>query len=239
MNFMEWVQRRLLAHGFDPGIVDGIWGRNTMNAVIAFQRSRNLPSEGKLNEATLAALRLAPAGGAPAADPPARDLLDVFPWMELAQRKKGLHEHADNQELRAFLTSDGSNRTVGDPALVPWCGDFVETCIAVTLPAAALPANPYLARNWLKFGRTVDPCFGSILVFWRGSRSGSSGHVGFYFSEDDEDFHVLGGNQRNRISITSIAKDRLLGARLPAVGGPYPRRTIRNAADWEKSVDES
>ena len=125
MNFMEWVQRRLLAHGFDPGIVDGIWGRNTMNAVIAFQRSRNLPSEGKLNEATLAALRLAPAGGAPAADPPARDLLDVFPWMELAQRKKGLHEHADNRELRAFLTSDGSSRTVGDPALVPWCGESV------------------------------------------------------------------------------------------------------------------
>ncbi len=69
--------------------------------------------------------------------------------------------------------------------------------------------------------------------------AGSSGHVGFYYSEDDEDFQVLGGNQRDRISITSIAKGRLLGARLPAVGGPYPRRTIRNAADWEKSVDES
>jgi uncharacterized protein (TIGR02594 family) len=210
-----------------------------MNAVIAFQRLRNLPSDGSLDEATLAALRLAPAGGAAATARPARDLLDVFPWMELAQRKKGLHENADNEALRAFLTSDGENSTVGDPASVPWCGDFVETCIAVTLPTAVLPANPYLARNWLKFGRTVDPCFGSILVFWRVKVTGTAGHVAFYYSEDDDHFQVLGGNQSNRISIASIAKNRLLGARLPVVGGPYPRLTIRSEADWDKSVDEA
>ncbi len=138
-----------------------------MNAVIAFQRTRSLPPEGRLDEATLAALQLAPAGGASAADPPARDLLNIFPWIELGLRKKGLSEGKDNELLKEFLTSDGKNRTVGDPAVLPWCGDFVETCIAVTLPSAVLPANPYLARNWLKFGRTVDPCFGSILVFWR------------------------------------------------------------------------
>ncbi len=241
MNFIEWVQRRLVAHGFDPGVIDGIWGRNTMNAVIAFQRTRSLPPEGRLDEATLAALQLAPAGGASAADPPARDVLNIFPWIELGLRKKGLSEGKDNELLKEFLTSDGKNRTVGDPAVLPWCGDFVETCIAVTLPSAVLPANPYLARNWLKFGRTVDPCFGSILVFWRPPRTSINGHVGFYYSEDDENFHVLGGNQGNEISIKSIAKERLLGARLPLVGGPYPRRIIRTAADadWVKTNNEA
>lgn len=241
MSFIEWVQRRLIAHGFNPGIVDGIWGRNTLNAVIAFQRSRNLPAEGKLNETTVSALRAdfnsasAPSEGA-TDSVPKQDLLDHFPWMSLALRKRGLHETTNNTELRAFLKSDGP--TLGDPAQLPWCGDFVETCIAVTLPNALLPNNPYLARNWQKFGQAVDPCFGSILVFWRGSRSGFSGHVGFYYSEDADEYHVLGGNQKNAINVTSLKKNRLLSAQMPIVGGPYPRKVVRSKADWQLSVNE-
>lgn len=240
MSFYEWVQRRLIAHGFDPGVVDGIWGRNTRAATIAFQTSRGLPAHGSLNEATVTALRVAPGSTATAdaAMPagPQQDLLDFFPWMSLALRKKGLREGRDNLQLREFLRSDGP--TLGDPAQLPWCGDFVETCIAVTLPDAPLPTNPYLARNWQHFGQSVEPCFGSVLVFWRVSRSGTKGHVGFYYSEDTNNFHVLGGNQKNSVSVTSIAKNRLLGARLPSAGGPYPRRSVNSAADWQISDNE-
>lgn len=63
MKFIERIQKRLLTNGFDPGIVDGIWGRNTLNALVAFQRVRNLPAEGSLSEATLAALKLDPPDG--------------------------------------------------------------------------------------------------------------------------------------------------------------------------------
>lgn len=238
MDFISWVQTRLIAHGFDPGLVDGVWGRNTLAAVVAFQRSRSLPAEGSLNEATVAALRKAPDGGASDSDRPSKDILNLFPWMDLALRKKGLHENRDNRDLRAFLNSDGS--TLGDPAKKPWCGDFVETCIAVTLPTEVLPTNPYLARNWLKFGKTVDPaCFGSVLVFWRISRSGSAGHVGFYYSEDARNYHVLGGNQSDSINISAISKNRFLGARFPNSGGPYPRKQIRSASDWKLSENEA
>ncbi len=248
MNFIQWAQQRLIAHGFNPGPADGIWGRNTLNATIAFQKARGLPAAGQLNRVTAEALRqptgpVAAPTAAPAAAPtaapaeaPSQDLLDLMPWMTLALRKRGLHERNNNSELRAFLKSDG--KTLGDPAQLPWCGDFVETCIAVTLADAVLPGNPYLARNWLKFGQTVDPCFGSVLVFWRGSRNGTSGHVGFYYSEDDDTYHVLGGNQSNTISVTSLRKERLLGARLPLVGGPYPRRQVTTAADWALSENE-
>ncbi|WP_138467507.1 peptidoglycan-binding protein [Poseidonocella sp. HB161398] len=238
MTFIEWAQRRLIAHGFDPGTPDGLWGRNTRNAVVAFQAARALPATGKLAEATVAMLRAAPGNvGEPAEEAPGQDLLDRFPWMELALRKRGLHEQADNAELRKFLKSDG--KTLGDPAQLPWCGDFVETCIAVTLPMSGLPANPYLARNWLKFGQDVDPCFGAVLVFWRGSRSGTSGHVGFYYSEDADSYHVLGGNQSNKVGISSIRKDRLLGARLPREEGPYPRKTVLSAKDFKLTVNEA
>ncbi|MEM6663060.1 MAG: TIGR02594 family protein [Pseudomonadota bacterium] len=242
MGFIEWAQRRLIAHGFNPGVVDGAWGRNTRRAVIEFQGAKGLPATGTLNQATIGALRMAPgAMGAGASAPkpvdvPNQDLLDYFPWMELALRKKGLHEGRNNAELRKFLKSDG--KTLGDPARLPWCGDFVETCIAVTLPEATVPTNPYLARNWLKFGTTVDPCFGSVMVFWRGSRSGHSGHVGFYYSEDADTYHILGGNQSNTVSVTKLRKNRFLGARMPNVGGPYPRKMVKGKGDWKITENE-
>ena len=57
MNFIEWVQRRLIAHGFNPGLPDGIWGRNTRAATIKFQTAAGLIAHGTLNSATVAALR--------------------------------------------------------------------------------------------------------------------------------------------------------------------------------------
>lgn len=237
MEFIEWVQTKLVAHGFNPGIIDGIWGRNTLNATVAFQKARNLPAEGVLNEATVSALRVETDGSAPGYEAPNQDIYDKLPWMTLALRKKGLHEGRDNRDLRKWLKSDG--KTLGDPAKQPWCGDFVETCIALTLPSAVLPNNPYGARNWLKFGHTVNPCFGAVMVFWRGSRSGWKGHVGFYYAQDSTAYHILGGNQSNSVSVTRVRKKRFLGARLPSVGGPYPRQTFTVAADGSISENEA
>ncbi|MEM1298726.1 MAG: peptidoglycan-binding protein [Pseudomonadota bacterium] len=263
MGFIEWVQRRLLTHDFNPGVVDGIWGRNSMNALRQFQEAKGLKANGLTTAATVAALRGAPAWHLPEApvivpvqpglaeapmpvprpaapeapDVPKRDLLDYFPWMALAIRKKGMHEKRDNIDLRKFLKSDG--KTLGDPARLPWCADFVETCIALSLPEAVLPVNPYLARNWQKFGHAVDPCFGSVLVFWRGKISGISGHVGFYYSEDKTHYHVLGGNQSNAVTVSKIAKRRLLSAQLPMVGGPYPRKVVKGAGDFRITTNEA
>lgn len=236
MNFIEWVQRRLIAHGFNPGIADGIWGRNTLRATINFQKAKGLPAQGVLNPATIEMLRVGLTENSTGSDAPKSDILDRFPWMDLAIRKKGLHEGRDNAALRKFLKSDG--KTLGDPAKLPWCGDFVETCVAVTLPNVLVPTNPYLARNWMKFGHTVEPCFGAVMVFWRGSKSGISGHVGFYYSEDNKNYQILGGNQSNKVSIVSLSKTRFLGARLPDVGGPYPRKKITSASDFELSHNE-
>lgn len=272
MSFITWVQTRLHEHDFDPGPIDGIWGRLSMGALKKFQTAQGLQPNGITNKATVAALRAWPVWTQPEAqvimptmtdaaaqpglaesplpvhksagvqslaieEPPERDLIDYFPWMALAIRKKGLHEKRDNADLRKFLKSDG--KTLGDPARLPWCGDFVETCIALALPEAVVPNNPYLARNWQKFGRSVEPCFGTVLVFWRKSIAGISGHVGFYYSEDKTHFHVLGGNQSNRVSVSRIAKRRLLSAQLPTVGGPYPQKVVKSGADFKITTNEA
>lgn len=194
------IQRRLLELGYNPGEPDGVRGRNTIAAVMRFQTAMYLEPDGVVGEKTLKAL-FGPAVSSVADSP------DVTPWIDVALRMKGLHEARDNAALRQFLKSDGG--TVGDPAQVPWCGDFVQTCIALALPREALPNNPYAAINWLKFGKPCQPQRGAVLSFWRGSPDNWQGHVGFYVSEDATHYHVLGGNQSDSVTVSRIAKTRL------------------------------
>lgn len=94
---------------------------------------------------------------------------------------------------------------------IPWCGLFAA--IVAHHAGKLVPENPLWARNWLKFGTpVVKPSLGDVLVF---QRPGGGGHVGFYIGEDKTAFHVLGGNQGNKVSITRIAKDRCIGVRQP------------------------
>lgn len=194
------IQRRLKELGYDPGPIDNDRGRLTIAAVKRYQTAQRLTVDGIVGPATLRAL----FGGRvvkPSESP------DATPWLDYGYRVKGMHETADNAALRAFLKTDG--KTAGDPALVPWCGDYVQTCIAVTLPDEPLLQNPYAAINWLTFGKPATPRKGAILIFWRGSPNGGQGHIGFYVGEDATHYHVLGGNQSNAVTVSRIAKDRL------------------------------
>lgn len=93
---------------------------------------------------------------------------------------------------------------------IPWCGLFVAYCIKEADIDFKME-NPLWARNWNTFGEKVDPCYGCIMVFVRDG----GGHVGFYISEDNDTYHILGGNQSDTVNVTKISKDRLLGARWP------------------------
>lgn len=215
MNVRE-IQQLLLALGYDlgPAEADGILGRRTIAAVAAFQAdfAVGVKWPGTIGPKTEAALigAVNACGGKllPVASPP------LVPWMAEAKRRLGLNEVRDNGELRAWLKSDGAS--VGDPAKIAWCGDFAETCIALTLPGEPLPANPYGARNWAKFGRRLTtPAYGAILVYWRGSRDGWEGHVNFYLGERGGALYGIGGNQRNGVAEDWLDDDRLLDIRWP------------------------
>lgn len=114
------------------------------------------------------------------------------------------------------------------PVITGNCGDFVQTAIALSMPNEAIPTNPYLAANWMKFGYEVKPQLGSILVFWRGSPSSWKGHVGFYVGETNSHFLVMGGNQSNAVTETLIAKERLRngGSRWPNTALKAPGKRI-------------
>jgi uncharacterized protein (TIGR02594 family) len=194
------IQHRLAELGYAPGPLDGIPGRLTLAAVKQFQRARNLDVDGIIGPKTLAALFPPAIGGEPAS-------LPAPPWMTMARHKLGLNERANNKTLRDWLKSDG--HALGDPAKLPWCGDFMETCIALTLPDEPMVDNPYYALNWRGFGVPIDlVALGAIAPF---SRPGG-GHIAMIVGHDKTYFHCLGGNQSNAVTITKIAKDRLAGS---------------------------
>lgn len=210
----EQLQKALIARGYNVGTsgADGVFGRDTIAAVTRFQKDQHLDIQfpGTVGQKTITALGLTEHVA------PAMQVATNFaPWLDLCIRKKGLHERINHEELMKFLSSDG--HTLGDPSKLPWCGDLVETCIALTCPHERLPANPYFAANWATWGQHVKPTRGAIMSFWRGSPDAGTGHVAFYWSESDDAYNIWGGNQSDRISLTSIAKNRLRknGSRWP------------------------
>jgi uncharacterized protein (TIGR02594 family) len=96
---------------------------------------------------------------------------------------------------------------------IPWCGLFAAiVAFRRTKTPADVPASPLWARSWASYGtKSPQPSLGDVLVFARGS----GGHVGFYVAEDATAYHVLGGNQGDRVSIARVAKSRLLACRRP------------------------
>ncbi len=206
------IQRQLNELGFDPGPIDGIRGAKTDAAIIAFKKSVGLRPRAYYGPLTHEAL----FGGAV-------DELEPFPWLNEARHMLGVHEKRDLSKLSNWF--DKSVSWI-DPRDIAWCGAFVATCLRKTDPYIELPDNPLGARNWDKWGASVRPQLGSIMVFWRTHPTKSwHGHVAFYWGEDDEAYHVLGGNQSNAVTITRISKHRLLSARLPS-GTSVPRNPI-------------
>lgn len=54
------IQRRLELHGFTPGAIDGAYGAQTLRSVEEFQRAKNLPVTGSVDEVTWNALATSP-----------------------------------------------------------------------------------------------------------------------------------------------------------------------------------
>lgn len=222
MYSVKDLQTALIRAGFPVGKAgaDGIMGRDTQNAIRLFQRQRQLGQTGVMDDRTASLLfgtnqRLA------AADEVAT------PWFGEAQRLMGIHEKRNASVVLGFAKSlGGLVAKIYKNTDTAWCGLYVAHCISYALSTEPLPSNPLGARNWLKFGVSLaKPAKGCVVVFWRGSKSGYQGHVGFYVGEDATAIHVLGGNQSDQVSITRISKDRVLGYRWPSKvdlpkGGP-------------------
>ncbi|MEA3041166.1 MAG: hypothetical protein QOC65_655 [Sphingomonadales bacterium] len=234
------IQQALADKGFDTGGVDGVWGRKSIAAARAFQAAKGLTADGVVGPRTLAAL-FPGGGGTPASGGGADTGGAPAVWYEEAKNLLGLREGPaarDNPTILDWADDLDIHYPHDD---IPWCGLFVAHCVGSTLPDEPLPTNPLGARNWAKFGVASPVAPGAILVFWRESPAGFKGHVGLYHGEDDTAYHVLGGNQGDSVSVTRVAKNRLVsnGIRRPASFPALAGGVVRRKADGTLSSNEA
>ena len=162
-----------------------------------------------------------------------------IPWVDTAIKLIGTSEIPGRRSNSVII---GWARSIGGWIKdyytnddIPWCGLLVAHCmrdndIDVTIK------NPLSARAWNEFGIKTSPCYGCIMVF---SRKGG-GHVGFYVSEDDNYYHILGGNQSNKVNVTKVAKNRFLGSRWPkGYTSIKPKGRIIKRFDGQVSTNEA
>jgi len=133
------------------------------------------------------------------------------PWIGIARTYVGIREvpgpDADAtiarwlSQLGAWWSEDST----------PWCGAL--PAIVMKESGLAYPKAWYRARAWMSWGSSCDPAIGAVAVFERGA----GGHVGFVVGRDHMNrLLVLGGNQRDQVSIAPFERHRLIGCRWPA-----------------------
>ena len=179
-------------------------------------------------------------------------LEEKYKWLEKESGPKILHEALKQYGVYEFKgaennpviiewakeVDDRDDDWLGgwyDKDSIPWCGLFVGICAK----RAGFPFNQKLlsALEWANWGSPVDvPMLGDVLIF---KRTGG-GHVGFYVGEDDECFHVLGGNQSDSVNITRIRKNRFFAVRRCKwkIAQPKNVRMIKLSSDGIVSENE-
>lgn len=207
------------------------------------------PSQASRLEAILAEAQAILAAASPAPAPgPSAGLPAAYRWLlelgagcprtiEEALKVFGTKEAAGaaNSQVIMDWAAETGLKAVYTADAIPWCG--LLAAVICKRAGKALPKDPLWALNWAKFGEDVgQPGLGDILTF---TREGG-GHVGFYVGEDQEAFHVLGGNQSDAVTITRIAKTRLYRARRPVYRAtPAAVKPYRLASTGAVSTNEA
>lgn len=181
------IQKRLLELGHAPGPLDGVWGRETREAIAAHLGITKVTT---------------PKPMSPNVD---------TPWLKLAENALGVREDAgaaNDKEVGSYFRDAVG---VVHPDSVPWCAAFV----GAMLKRCNYPGSGSLmARSYLNWGSALTaPRKGCVVVLKRGSPP--SGHVGFAHDWTASSIRLLGGNQSDAVTVASFKRADVLGYRWP------------------------
>jgi uncharacterized protein (TIGR02594 family) len=139
-------------------------------------------------------------------------------WFEIAKHElhAGIAEvkgSGDNPRIVEYLKSTSLGKPMNQNDETFWCSAFVNFCVE---HSGKDGTNSAMARSWMTWGHALKtPKVGCVAVFFRGSKAGIKGHVGFYAGPSGPGHvKILGGNQGDRVSIQSHPVSMLLGYRM-------------------------
>lgn len=209
------IQTRLKVLGFNPGPLDGDPGPKTARAVLAFERSKGLPPDGRIDQAMVSAL----FAGLDFKEPP---------WLTAARKDLGIREgagSADNPRVVQMFAEAGHPEIKHDS--VAWCA----AAVGAWLKRAGIKGTGTLwALDYLKWGVALPgPILGAIAV----KKRQGGGHVTLVVGASSGRVFCLGGNQSDSVNIAaydaSVFSYRWpAGVRIPSPAQPLPK-TIAGA----------
>lgn len=123
-------------------------------------------------------------------------------WLTAARAEIGFHEGPDNTNIGRYTSLAGYGAEHD-----PWCAIFAGAMLRKA--GVPIPGVNAMARSFSTspaFVQLSAPRMGCVVVFWRGSKSGDSGHVGFWVGEDATRVQTLGGNENDSVMIEAIPK---------------------------------
>lgn len=205
-NEILLIQDSLAGKGFDVGPVDGIYGRRTRAAFTDFKYSIGISMLSTLDSKYLKSKLL---------ENPTKSGSGVPLWLRLALTYDGLREwpgQKHNPKILEWFKAVGHAWVKDDERA--WCAAFVGGVLA---ECSIEGTHKLQARSFLKWGNSLkNPCVGSIVVLWRGKKTGFKGHIGFVVGQDLQgNLMVMGGNQGNQANIRKFKRDRVLGYQWP------------------------
>jgi uncharacterized protein (TIGR02594 family) len=149
------------------------------------------------------------------------------PWLKRAFADLGLQElpgAAARPRIVEMYAKAGHPEITSDE--VAWCSAAVN---AWMVESNIRGTGSLVARSWLNWGRAVDQCRtiprGAVLILRRGNSSWQ-GHVCLCLEDRDDTLTVIGGNQKDGVTIDRYRKAALIGARWPDTVGNS--RTIQS-----------
>lgn len=128
-------------------------------------------------------------------------------WLRVAKGEVGVRELPGAGDNPRVVEYHSITRAGEAPDSVPWCASFVGWCLEQVGVASTKSKS---ARSYLDWGEAITgPTPGCVVVLRRGRAP--AGHVGFVASAG----MILGGNQRNAVSIRAYSESAVLGYRWP------------------------
>lgn len=130
--------------------------------------------------------------------------IDMAPdFFKAAMKEIGIRETGNNAgpdvERYIKLAHCGA---VGDP----WCAIFANAMLESTGHIGTKSPAARSFENNPNFTKLDAPRFGCIVTFWRGTKDGGKGHVGFFNGETASTVSVLGGNESDRVKVEDLPK---------------------------------
>lgn len=162
------------------------------------------------------------------------------PWLVNARRHIGLREIPGPKHHAQILKWWSAIRAPFIDDETPWCAAFVGGIFeAAGVRSTRSAAARSYANDPDRF-RKIKPAQGAVVVFWRGTPDGWSGHVAFLAGVSATgDLWVIGGNQGDAVTLAKFPPARVIGYYWPADSAldpaAFPVRRFNASGDYSRN----